>query len=463
MLTNRPPIIVILGHVDHGKTSLLDYLRKSNITAREAGGITQAISSFQLQTPEYGVLTFIDTPGHAAFSAMRKRGSQIADLAILVVAADDGVMPQTRESLDFIKSSGIPFIVAINKIDLSSADPDRIKTQLTENQVVVEDFGGDIPSVLISAKSGKGIPDLLELINLVTSLNQPQADPFGQLELIVLESRLDSKKGSLAIVLVKNGTITIGQELFQNQSIGKVRAMINPDGTNVTSALPSQPLEVIGLSLVPEVGSIISDKVVLQPTTKKPIPESKNSIPGINIIVRSDVAGSLEAILSALPKNIHVLSSGTGDIIENDILQARPAEAQVIGFNTKITTSVSKLAETEKVIIKTFKIIYDLLDYLDKQINQAPTETILGRASILADFKIKSDRIAGCRCSQGVISKSNSIQIERNAQIIGKSRIKSLKVGKNDVPTVKSGVEFGAIFSPYVDFTIGDDIIATTG
>jgi translation initiation factor IF-2 len=464
MLTSRPPIIVILGHVDHGKTTLLDYLHKSNTAAREPGSITQHIRSFQLQTTDYGLLTFIDTPGHAAFSAMRDRGSHVADLAVLVIAADDGVMPQTKESLEFIKSSGIPFIVAISKIDLPTADADHVKTQLTENQVVVEDFGGEVPAVLISAKTGQGITDLLEMIHLVTSLNPPQADLQGPLELVVLESRLDSQKGPLATVVVKNGTLNVGQELFQAGLIGKARALIDPEGQNIKSALPAQPVQILGLTLVPEVGTSISDRSVsVVVSMKQSNHEAMNPDSKLNLILRADFAGSLEAILGALPPEVNVLFSGTGDVTENDILQARPPGAQVIGFNSKVSHSISKLAQTEKVTVQTFNIIYELLDYLDKQINSAPVETVVGRAQVLADFKINSDRIAGCRCLEGTISKSAHVRLERAGQVIGSTRIKSLKVGKTDTPLVKSGVEFGAVFAPYVDFKIGDDIIATTG
>ena len=464
MLTNRPPIIVILGHVDHGKTTLLDHLRQSNIAARESGGITQHIRSFQLQTADHGLLTFIDTPGHATFSAMRQRGSRIADLAVLVISADDGVKPQTRQSLEYIRSSGIPFIVAINKIDLSTADPDRVKTQLTEEDVVVEDLGGQVPAISISAKTGQGVSDLLEMITLVSGLNPPQADPQGSLALTVLESRLDSQKGPLATVVVKDGTLTIGRELFQNETVGKIKAIIDPDGQNISSAMPSQPVEILGLTLVPEVGSIISDRQISAPPEMKRFDQkSPDNETKLNIILRADFAGTLEAITDSLPSQINIISSGTGNIIENDILQARPVRAQVIGFNVRPSGSITKLAQTEKVNVTTFKVIYELLDFLDKQVTSQPSLTPVGKAEVLADFKINADRIAGCRCIEGVISKGDKIQIERAGKVVGSTKVKSLKIGKNDSPSVKTGTEFGAVFSPYVDFKIGDDIIATTG
>lgn len=464
MLTRRPPIVVILGHVDHGKTTLLDYLRSSNVASREAGGITQSIRSFQFQTKENNLITFIDTPGHAAFSAMRKRGSQVADIAVLVVAADDGVMPQTKESLEFIKSSRIPFIVAINKIDLPAADQDRIKTQLVESQVIVEELGGDVPVVSISAKSGKGTSELLEIISLITELNPPQSDPQGPLNLSVVESRLDSKKGPTAVVVVKNGTLTTGQELYQHQLIGKVKALTDPEGAKVTSAAPSQPVEILGLTLVPEVGSEISDHSLAQsPLVEQSNNQIINTEAKLNIILRADVAGSLEAILGSLPSEVSVLASGTGDITENDILQARPSQAIVIGFNVKLNQSITKLAQTEKVQVQNFRIIYELLDFIGQKIQPDTTQTITGKAKIIADFKIESERIAGCKCTEGSIEKSAQIQVHRQGKLVGETKIKSLRQGKNPTDKVKINAEFGVVFSPHIDFKVDDDIIATTG
>jgi translation initiation factor IF-2 len=460
-MQNRPPVIVILGHVDHGKTSLLDYLKKSNIAARETGGITQHIRSFQIATKDYGIMTFVDTPGHEAFTKIRERGSKIADLAILVVAADDGVKPQTIESIEFIKNSHLPFVVAINKSDMPAADPDRVKTQLTESGVVVEDFGGSIPVSVISAKTGKNVPELLELVHLVVSMDPPRADVLASLELIVLESHMDSKKGPLATILVKNGTLKTGQDLFQTEKIGKAKAIFDFEGKSLTEALPSQPVEILGLNLTPEVGSVISDKPVSGPSaSQKPKSDTAPSEKKINLIIKADVAGSLEAIIAHLPPEIEVIASGTGDITENDILLADTSKSRVIGFNLKPSGSITKLAETEKVSLKTFPIIYELFDYLNDLLHPEVTEKIKGTAAVLADFKINSDRIAGCRCTEGVLTKSDTVRVERSGQVIGTSRIKSLKIGKNDVQSVKPGAEFGAILSPYVDFKIGDAIIA---
>ncbi len=465
MLQNRPPIVVILGHVDHGKTSLLDYLRKTSVVSREAGGITQHISSFQIeykiQDTKYKT-TFIDTPGHAAFSNIRSRGSKIADIAILVVASGDGVMPQTKESIQFIKETGIPFIVALTKSDLEVAAPDRVKTQLTEVDVIVEDYGGTVPCVSVSAKTGAGVESLLEMIDLINSLSPAQADSEAQLEAVVLESSLDPKKGPLATVIVKSGTLSVGSSLFQKAQVGKVRALIDSDGNQIKSALPSTPVEVIGLSKVLEVGSQVSTA----PINITPLPPLKLRGGGpqvggdINLILKSDVLSSQEAILGSLPKGVNVVSASTGDVNETDVATAQTSGATILAFNVKAPSGVAKLAEIDKVQIKFFKIIYELLDSVEKMFASEVIETVLGKATVAAEFKIGPDRIAGCRCTEGVISKGDAIKIQRGETVIGSTRLKSLKTSKTEIPSIKSGGEFGAVFSPYVDFKVGDIIIA---
>lgn len=452
MLQPRPPIVVILGHVDHGKTTLLDTLRKSNVAAKEAGGITQSTRAFQVND-----ITFIDTPGHAAFSQMRSRGSVLADIAVLVVAADDGVMPQTKESLEAIKSANIPYIVAINKIDLPSADINRIKSQLAEEQVFVEGFGGQTPVVDISAKTGVGLPDLLEMLSLVASLNPPQADSAASPESIVLESHHDPKKGPLATVVVKNGTLSEGQLLYSGlNQVGKARALSDTAGNRITSALPSTPVEIFGLSSVPPVGSTLTSQPtsIISPLESKGMPAGRGDI---NIILKADVLGSLEAITNSLPGGINVISSTTGDISKSDILMSQTTSAKIIGFNVKIPSGVAKLAETEKIKVYTFNIIYELLEAVEKLSTPQIKETIIGRAQILAEFKIEGQRVAGCKCLEGEIAKTNIIKIGDK-----QTRVKSLKVGKTEVERVKSPQEFGAVFFPYLDFKVGDHIIALT-
>ena len=443
----RPPIVVILGHVDHGKTTLLDSLRKTNLAAREVGGITQSTRAFQLTTKDQQPVTFIDTPGHAAFSQMRTRGGKIADIAILVIAATDGVMPQTKESIATIKSAGIPIIVTINKIDIPGASVDTIKAQLTENGVLVEGFGGNVPVVAISAKTGAGLSELLEMIHLVSSLNLPQAEPDGLLECIVLESHLDARRGPLATCIVKNGTLHVVQELFLDKLVGKAKALTPP------IAPPSTPVEILGLTAVVPVGSILSSTFHPQnPTATLQRPSSNGQL---KLILKTDVLGSLEAITTALPPEVHLISAGTGDIIESDVLSAVATQAQIIGFNVRVSSSTARLAENEKVKIHEFKIIYELLDQVNLLANPKINEEILGQAEIKAEFKIANQRIAGALVTQGEISKSDTIKI---AGIT--TRIKSLKLGKVETDKVKTGQEFGVVFSPYLDFKIGDNIIA---
>ncbi|MDP1743915.1 MAG: GTP-binding protein [Candidatus Amesbacteria bacterium] len=459
-MQNRPPIVVILGHVDHGKTTLLDFLRKSNIASGEVGGITQSTRAFQV-----GGCTFIDTPGHAAFSKMRMRGNNLADLAILIVAADDGVMPQTTESAKLLLANNTSFIVAINKTDLPGMNIQKIYTQLSEIGVLVEGYGGTVPVVSISAKTGVGIPELLEMLNLVSEMNPPQADPDGNLEAVVLESRLDPKRGAMAIVVVKNGTLAKGSPLFTNHGVGKIKAIYATTGELVDSAGPSIPVEIFGLSEVIAVGKTIGSQSVSHPVLAD-APKIKNVNGVVRVILKADVLGSLEAIIASLDPQIEIALSGTGDISESDILSAAPQNIPIIGFNVRVSSSAGKLAETEKVKIKSFEIIYELLDYLkvlvQKTLNPRAHEKILGEAEITAEFNMNSDHIAGCKCLTGQINKTNQLHLSRNNEIIQDIRFRSLRSAKSDVNLVKSGIEFGAVFSGTVDFRINDRIIAFT-
>ncbi len=459
MLQNRPPIVVILGHVDHGKTTLLDYLRKSNVAAGEIGGITQSTRAFQV-----GNCTFIDTPGHAAFSNMRLRGNNIADMAILIVAGDDGVMPQTTESAKLLMSGNTPFVVAINKTDLPTADVQKVYAQLSEIGVLVEGYGGTVPVVSISAKTGAGIPELLEMIGLVNELNPAKSDPDGILEAVVLESRLDSRRGPLAIAVIKNGTLTRGLSLFTNHGVGKAKSIVATTGELLDNAGPATPVEILGLSQVIPVGHSISSQI------QKAIPqilETKKVISGIvKIILKADTLGSLEAITAGLNPQIELIYSGVGDISESEILTAAPLDIPILGFGVQLSSSVTKLVDTEKVRIKSFSIIYELLDYADslvqKTINPRAHERILGEAVISAEFDMNGDHIAGCKCLNGQIAKTDLLHLNRGGEIIQDMKFRSLKSAKSDVNLVKSGAEFGAVFSQKVDFRINDCIIAFT-
>lgn len=451
MMHNRPPIVVILGHVDHGKTTLLDALRKTSIAAREIGGITQSTRSFQLLSPT--PITFIDTPGHAIFSHMRSRGGKIADIALLVVAANDGVMPQTKESIATIQAAKIPYIVVANKIDLPEANLDRVKAQLAENSVLVEGYGGDVPMVTVSAKNGQGLKELLEMIQLVSELTPPQADPDGSLEAVVLESSLDPKKGVLATVIVKNGTLREGASL----PLGKVKALTATSGERIKEALPSQPVEILGLTKVPEVGSVISDSESKATSVTAP----KIAKPGtLNIILKTDVVGSLEAIVASVSPELDIIQAGTGDISESDVMLSLSTGAQIIGFNVKVPGGVAKLAETEKIKIRTYSIIYELLDAVELLLHPLSLEHVVGKAEIKAEFKFDGQRVAGCKVTEGELKKSDLVRVMRGEEVVGETRFKSLRTGKTELTLVKGTQEFGALMQPYLDFKTGDVIIA---
>jgi len=463
MTQPRPPIVVVLGHVDHGKTSLLDKIRSTNVTARESGGITQHIGAYQIPNLK-SPITFIDTPGHAAFSQMRSRGGRVADIAILVVAATDGVMPQTKEAIQIIQTLKIPTIVAANKIDLPDASIDKLKAQLAENNIIPEDYGGDVPVIPLSAKTGQGVEQLLEMISLINELHPTLADPQADLEGVIIESRLDKNKGPVATILIKNGTLKLNSEIYADQIKAKVKSLTSDIGLAISSALPGAPVEVLGFTSVPPVGSLVSSSPQGKAVPHVSPTSSQNEGSVFKIILKADVAGSLEALEAALAQQgLQIISASTGEISESDVLEAVSHKARIIGFNTKASSAVLKLAEAENISIKTYKIIYELLEDIQRQIERILhpelSEEVLGQANIIAIFPINADKIAGSKLTHGKISRGDKIHIKRGQETILDSRIKSLKKAKDDVPEVTSG-EFGAIFSPPVDFAVGDVIIA---
>lgn len=464
MQKNRPPIIVILGHVDHGKTSLLDALRKTDIAASEVGGITQSTRAFQASG-----FTFIDTPGHAAFSAMRSRGGQMADMALLIVSGVDGVMPQTRESIATIKATGLPMIVAVTKKDLPEFNLEKIKTQLAEDSVMVEGFGGDVPVVTVSAKTAAGLPELLEIIGLVNEMNPAQSDPEAPPKGIVLESRMDTHRGPVAVVIIKNGTLRLGQNLFlDEQGYGKVKALTTTAGERVKEAASSMPVEILGLTKVAPVGEIIS--TISTPSKSPPTAQgAKRSFDlggdtkgVLKVILKSDVAGSLEAIIASLDPLIQVVQSGTGDVNESDVMDAMTTGSVIVGFNVKVPATVVKLAENDKIKIYSFRIIYELLDKVHRLAHPELLEKVLGKAQIIAEFKIDEVRVAGCKALEGVLKKGDRIRLLRAEQAIAETKFKSLKIVKTESQEVKAPAEFGAVFVPYIDFKLQDTIIAYT-
>lgn len=453
---SRPPIVVVLGHVDHGKTTLLDAIRQTEVAAREYGGITQSIGAYQVEI-EGGKITFIDTPGHEAFTKMRSRGAGVADIAILVVAANDSVMPQTAESIKIIKEVKIPMIVAINKIDLPEANIDKVIADLGRHEVQLEGYGGDVPYVKISAKKNEGIKELLELVKLVADLAELPGDVAGSLEAIVIESRLDKNRGPLATVVIKNGTLKVGQEVYIDGVKSKIRALIDYKNAQFPQAYPGTPAEILGLTKVPQVGAKVVATVMADATVaadkKRQITEN-----GLAVILKADTLGSLEAITGQLPANVNIIDSSVGEISEADVLLARSTKAIVLGFAVKASAAALKLAEIEKVLVRTYKIIYELLDELaDAAAGMALSEQeeVLGKGKIVAEFPFEKMRICGTKVTEGRIARGDKVKIGELS-----SKIKSLRVGKNEVNKVEAGAECGLLLDPQIDFKIGDDIIA---
>jgi translation initiation factor IF-2 len=470
----RPPIVTILGHVDHGKTSLLDYIRKASVASREHGGITQHIGAYQAESSGK-LITFIDTPGHAAFEKMRSRGAKVADVAVLVVAVDDGIMPQTVEAIKHILEAKVPIIVAINKIDLPGIDVkvqlEKIKRQLSDQKVLVEEYGGDAPIVSLSAKTGKGVDDLLETILLVAEVNEIKGDPSLSPSGVVIEANLDKFKGPIATLLIRNGTLKKGDSIFLGGVKGKIRGMFDFAGKSLDAAPPSTPVEVLGLEGVPAVGSALGDEniaVKAKAEVKSLIERLReDKTATLNVIVKADKQGSLEAIEDALQKfntedeHVKVVSSGTGDIGEGDIKLASSVSAIVIGFNTKVVPTASKLAETEQVLIRSYNIIYELIeeleDVVEGMLKVGALEEIFGTAQIMAEFPYgKNVRIAGCKVLDGQISKGPRVKIVRGEEVIGEAKIKVLKKVKDEVVRVEKGDECGIMFDTQIDFQIGD-------
>jgi translation initiation factor IF-2 len=456
----RPPVVTILGHVDHGKTSLLDRIRHAAVAAGEVGGITQAIGAYQIEHSGHKI-TFIDTPGHAAFSAMRRRGGQAADVAILIVAADDSVMPQTKESIEHIKSAGIPFVVAVNKTDLPGVNPERVKTDLANEGVFVEGYGGNIPIVNISAKTGAGVDDLLEVILLLAELEELKDNSDAcPATALVIESSMHPQKGPLATLLVKSGTFDKNDPLYDGKTdFGKIRSMLDFSGKSLTKATPSTPFQVIGFSLVPNVGDIITSEPCKDQSAKSTFGASdviSEEIP--TIILKADVQGSLEAISESIKDKANIVSSSVGLVTDSDIETAIATKAEILGFNSKMSSSVARLAEIEHVKFTNFKIIYQLFDYLkelqvEKTAHAAPKVITVGEAKVLKVFNFAGTIVYGCLITSGKLKIGDTV---------GNSKISSLKVGKEDVLEAKKDQECGLVISPNIEFKAGDIMTATT-
>lgn len=447
----RSPVVVVMGHVDHGKTSLLDVIRKTDVAAKEYGGITQSIGAYQASG-----ITFIDTPGHEAFGKMRSRGANVADIAILVVAANDSVMPQTVESIKIIQEAKIPFIVAINKTDLPEANTEKVLQDLLRHNVQVEKFGGTVPFIEISAKQNKGIKELLDLINLMWDMNEKKEET-NDLKAIIIESKMDKNKGPVATAIVKSGELTVGEKIFVGDKEHKIRMLFDYNEKQIPSARSGMPVLILGFTEVPEVGATITSEqgVVNSEQSKKQM----NKENALNLILRTDTAGSVEAIIPKLPENINILDSGTGEITEKDILHAKTTGSIVIGFNIKVRPSVLDLAKTEKVILRTYKIIYELLDELkdaaDGALEKLITEEVLGVGKIVAEFPFEKLRVCGVKVMDGRLARGDRVRIGEIH-----SKIKDIRISKEQANKVEAGKECGVFLDPQIDFKLGDDIIA---
>lgn len=486
----RPPIVTILGHVDHGKTTLLDFIRKSSVAAREHGGITQHIGAYQIEISDKGQaiskenknhitshvsrITFIDTPGHAAFEKMRSRGAKVADIAVLVVAIEDGVMPQTIEAIKHIQGAKVPMIVAVNKIDIGGIDKNvqlaKIKKQLTDQKIELEEYGGDVPVLPISAKTGEGVDKLLEMINLVAEMHELKGDPSLPAAGVVIESNLDKFKGPIATILIKNGTLKKGDQIPIGGVESKVRGMFDYNGKPVDSAGPSTPVEVLGLEAVPAVGAVLGElaEVKESEAIQSLVDRLKQGdTKSLKVVIKADKQGSLEAIQASLDKFneerkvVDYVFAGTGDIGEENIKLAATVGAIVIGFNVKVAPTAQKLAENEHVLVRNYTIIYELLDDVEEVVNTllevGQLEEVLGKANIIAEFPHgKNEKIAGCRMVEGIIAKGQRIRVVREEKVIGETKLKSLKKVKEEVNKVEKGNDCGMLFDPPVDFIIGD-------
>jgi translation initiation factor IF-2 len=492
LLKARPPVVTILGHVDHGKTSLLDAIRQTEVAAGEAGGITQHIGAYQVEK-KGRLITFLDTPGHAAFTQMRARGAQGADIVVLVVAADDGVMPQTREAIAHAKAARVPLLVALNKVDKANANPDRVKQQLAELELVPDDWGGTTMVVPVSAKQNKGIDDLLEGILLVADSNEIKANPGGKVIGTVIEAELDKAKGVMATLLVQNGTLESGDIVVAGVAYGKLRAITDYRGKLIKKAGPSTPVAVMGLSGMPSAGdifqivksekearTIVADRMeaakTLSQTKKKVSLEDlfanvqAGEAKGLNLIINADVQGSLDPIVNELNKlgegeiGLHILHAETGNIGNNDVMLAAASKAIIIGFNVQADVDGRRLAEKEGVDIRLYEIIYRMTEDIEKALNgmlePKLVEKIIGRAQVLDVFTAsKFGKVAGCKVTDGELKRGARVRLFRKVDMIYEGDLSSLRHEKEDVKEIRQGYECGVGFKSFNDILPGDQLV----
>lgn len=488
-LRPRPPVVTVMGHVDHGKTTLLDTIRKTNVTAREAGAITQHIGAYQVAI-DGRKITFLDTPGHKAFTAIRARGAQATDIVILVVAADDGVMPQTREAVDHAKAAGVAIVVAVNKMDKPEANLDRVKQQLAEVGLVIEEWGGDTVCVPISAKRGDGIPDLLENVFLVSDIMELKADPECAAEGVVVEAKLDKSRGSLATLLVQKGTLVQGNVVVAGTTLGRVKAMFDDAARRVKQAGPSSPVEVLGLNGVPDAGDLFrvvqseqeARAAVEQTGREKPsVRASLSSISSqigsgelkeLNVVLKTDVQGSIEPVKNSIEQlsneNVRakVIHAASGSVTEGDVLLASASRGIVIGFNAKLAPGAQQLADREGVSIQHYDVIYRLEEDMQKALSgmlePIYEEVVVGRAEVRAIFLTgKRSRVAGAYVREGKLSRGARVRVLRQGQIMHESQVAGLRRFKDEVTEVANGLECGVAIEGFNDLEVGDLIEAT--
>ncbi len=491
-LVVRPPIVTVLGHVDHGKTTLLDAIRETRVVEGEAGGITQHIGAYQVER-QGRKITFLDTPGHEAFTAMRARGAMVTDIAVLVVAADDGVMPQTKEAIAHARAAKVPIVVALNKIDKPTANPERVKQELADNGLLIEEYGGDVICVPVSAKFRRGIDDLLENILLVADIDPLKANPNGKCIGTVIESRLDKTRGPLATLLVQNGTLRVGDSIVAGEVYGKVRALYDDKGRAINEATPSTPVVVLGLADVPAAGDIFTveaderaaralaaerQKQRHAETAAAAAPKAvalenifaqaqSGQTKELNLILKCDVQGSLEPIVSSLEKlgdeklHVKILHQAIGNITESDVMLAIASKAIILGFNVAVDPVAQRLAESDGVDIRVYDVIYNLVADVEKalkgMLEPVYKEVVLGHAEVRAVFRIsKVGKVAGCYVTDGEIQRGALVRVQRGGETIREDRINTLKRFQEDVAEVKAGFECGISLNNFHEIEVGD-------
>ena len=488
-LEERPPVVTILGHVDHGKTSLLDTIRSAHVADREIGGITQHIGAYQVEH-DGKKITFLDTPGHEAFTSIRSRGARVTDIAILVVAADDGIMPQTEEAIDHARAAEVPIVVAINKMDLPGADPERVKRQLSQHNLLVEDWGGDIISVPVSARTGDGIDDLLENIVVLSEISELKANPHRPASGVVIEAKLDRKRGPVATVLIQGGTLNVGDYVVAGTSWGRVKAIADDRGRATRGVVPGAPAEILAFGSVPEAGDLMTvmpnertaRALVQERARAKASQQSQvraltleevvkqidaGDIKELNLVLKADVQGSVEAVRQSLERltdaeaRVRILHAGSGNVTESDILLASASDAIVVGFSVGEEIGVERMAERMGVEVRHYRIIYQMIDDISQALHgmlePAFTDVILGEAEIREIFPSRRNvNIAGCRVVSGRMNRGASIRVMREGELLGDTNIASLRHFRDEVNEVTNGMDCGILLDEFNEFEVGD-------